>query len=186
MGTTVGLPKQGLDKVETVSHEHNLPIKRSLIPIYTVSLVIAVLMAVASGAGLLYQSAVYPTNELIRTFVPNDVVNLFIGLPIILGSMFLAMRGKLVGLLLWPGALFFVLYNYIVYVFAMPFSAAFLLDLALVTLSVYAIAGLVASIDGRSVQQRIAGSVPERVAGGILAGLGLLFFLQPSGLWPTP
>jgi hypothetical protein len=74
--------------------------------------------------------------------VSNDVVNLFIGLPILLGSMWLAWRGKLIGLLFWPGALFFVLYNYLIYVFAMPLNVAFLLHLALVTLSVYTIIGL--------------------------------------------
>jgi hypothetical protein len=32
------------------------------------------------------------------------------------------------------------------------------------------------------VQQRLTGSVPERAAGGILAGLGLLFFLRVIGV----
>jgi hypothetical protein len=38
--------------------------------------------------------------------------------------------------------------------------------------------GLIASIDGGAVQQRLIGSVYERVAGTILAGLGLLFSLR--------
>ena len=139
-------------------------------------------MAVASVAGLLYQTIIYPTDELLQSFVPNDVVNLFIGLPILLGSMWLARRGKLIGLLFWPGALFFVLYNYIIYVFAMPLNVAFLLHLALVTMSVYTLIGLVASIDGKVVQQRLTGAVPERLAGGVLAGLGLLFFLRVIGV----
>jgi hypothetical protein len=164
------------------NHENSLPIKRNLRLIYILSFIIAILMAVASVAGLLYRTVIYPTDELLRTFVSNDVVNLFIGLPILLGSMLLAKRGKLIGLLFWPGALFFVLYNYLVYAFAMPFSVAFLLHLTLVTLSVYTIIGLVASIDGQSVQQRLTGAVHERVAGGILAGLGFVFFLQVVGV----
>ncbi len=44
------------------------------------------------------------------------------GLPILLGSMWVAHRGKLIGLLLWTGALFFVLYNYLAYVIALPLS----------------------------------------------------------------
>lgn len=166
------------------NQEHNtsLPIRRSLTLTYAFSLIIAILMAAASVAGLVYRTIIYPTDELLRTFVSNDVVNLFIGLPILLGSMWLARRGQLIGLLCWPGALFFVLYNYIVYVFAMPLNVAFLLHLALVTLSVYTIIGLVASIDGKAVQQWLTGAVPERVAGGILAGLGLLFFLRVIGV----
>jgi len=160
----------------------SLPIRRNLTLIYALSFIIAILMGAASVAGLMYRTIFYRTDELLRTFVPNDVVNLFIGLPILLGSMWLARRGKLIGLLCWPGALFFVLYNYIVYVFAMPLNVAFLLHLTLVTLSVYTIIGLVASIDGKAVQQWLTGAVPDRVAGGILAGLGLLFFLRVIGV----
>ena len=165
------------------NQEHNasLPIRRNLTLTYALSFIIAILMAAASVAGLMYRTIIYPTDELLRAFVSNDVVNLFIGLPILLGSMWLARRGKLIGLLFWPGALFFVLYNYSVYVFAMPLNVAFLLHLALITLNVYTIIGLVANIDGKVVQQWLTGAVPERVAGGILAGLGLLFFLMVIG-----
>ena len=156
----------------------SLPIRRNLALIYALSLIIAILMTAASVTGLLYRAVIYSTDDLLQSFVSNDVVNLFIGLPILLGSMWLARRGKLIGLLFWPGALFFVLRNYIVYVFAIPLNVAFLLHLTLVTLSMYTIIGLIASIDGKAVQQRLIGSVSERVAGGVLAGLGLLFFLM--------
>jgi len=159
----------------------SLPIRHDLALTYVLSLIIAILMAAASVAGLLYRTVIYPTDELLRSFMPNDVVNLFIGLPILLGSLWLAWRGKLIGLLLWPGALFFVMYTYIIYVLAMPLNVAFLLHLTLVTLSVYTMIGLVASIDAKVVQQRLTGAVLERVAGGVLAGLGLLFFLRVIG-----
>ena len=159
-----------------------LPIRRNLTLAYVISLVVAAVMAVASVAGLLYQTIIYPTDELIQSFVPNDVVNLFIGLPILLGSTWLARRGKLIGLLFWPGALFYVLYTYIVYVFIMPLNVAFVLHLTLVTLSAYALIGLVASIDGQAIRQRLTGAVPERAGGGVLAGLGILNFVRVTGV----
>ena len=159
----------------------SLPVKHSLTLIYALSFIIAILMAAASVAGLLCQTSVYPTDELLQSFLPNDVANLLIGLPMLLASMWLTRRGKLIGLLFWPGALFFVLYNYIVYIFAMPLNLAFLAHLVLVMLSVYTLIGLLASIDGKVVQQRLTGEVPERLAGGVLAGLGLLFFLLVIG-----
>lgn len=162
--------------------DSNLPIRRGLTPIYALSSITAILVATASVAGLMYRTVVYPTDELLRTFVSNDVVNLLVGLPLLLGSMLLAWRGKLIGLLCWPGALIFVLYNYIAYVFALPLSAALLLHLALVMLSAYTLIGLVASIDGKAVQKSLTGAVPERTAGGVLAGLGFLFFLRASGI----
>jgi hypothetical protein len=81
-----------------------LPTRRSLTLIYVLSLLIALLMAAASAIGLLYHAAIYPSKELFESFVSNDIVNLLIGLPILLGSMWWARRGKLLGLLLWPGA----------------------------------------------------------------------------------
>lgn len=164
------------------SHPIDLPVKGKLTPIYISSFIIAILTLTASAVGLQYNTLLYPTEELVRTFIPNDVVNLLIGLPILLGSMYLAWRGKLIGLLCWTGALFFVFYNYTAYVFAMPLNWAFPLHLVLMTLSAYALVALVALIDGKAVQQRLSGSVPERFAGGVLAGLGFLFLLRVIGV----
>lgn len=160
----------------------SLPFKGTLSLIYISSLLIAILMTFASVAGLRYRTLTYPTDELIQTFVSNDVVNLFIGLPILLGSMWLTWRGKLVGLLCWTGALFFVLYNYIAYVFAMPLNWAFSLHLVLMALSLYTLIALVAGIDGKIIQQRLNGAVPEKFAGGVLAALGALFTLRVLGV----
>jgi hypothetical protein len=163
-------------------HQSDLPLKGNLSLIYILSFLIAILMTVVSVAGLQYCAVIYPTDELIRSFVPNDVVNLLIGLPILLGAMWLAWRGKLIGLLCWMGALFFVSYNYIAYVFAMPLNWAFLLHLNLTMLSMYTLIGLIATIDGNIVQQRLSGRVSEKFAGGVLAGLGLLFLLRVIGV----
>lgn len=161
----------------------HLPVRGKLTLAYIVSLLIAALMALASLTGLLNQTAVYPSEELRQSFVPNDVVNLFIGLPILLGSMWLARRGRLIGVLFWPGALFYVFYSYLIYVFCMPLSVVFLLYLALVMLSVYMTITLVASIDGEVVKQRLNGAVVERSAGIILVGLGLIYFLRVIALF---
>ena len=157
---------------------NRLPTTHSLTLAYAASAVVALLMAMSSFAGLLYPTALYPSEELRRAFAANDVTNLVVGLPILVGSMWLARRGTLIGLLSWPGALLFVLYNYIVYLFAVPFNLGFLAHLLLVALSVYTVIGLVACIDGEVVHQLLAGAVPERAAGATLAGLGLLFLLR--------
>jgi hypothetical protein len=163
-------------------HNANLPVRGGISVFYAASFLIAILMTVVSVSGLLHRTLIYPTDELVRTFVSNDVVNLFIGLPVLLGSMWLAWRGKLIGLLCWTGALFFVLYNYVAYAFAMPVHWAFLLHLALVMLSLYTLIGLVACIDGKVVQHRLDGAVPNKFAGGILVGLGLFFFFRVIGV----
>jgi hypothetical protein len=156
----------------------NLPINLNLKFAYLFTLIIAAIMTIASVDGIINQSTIYPTEELQRTFMPNDVVNLIIGVPILLGSLWLTHREKLIGLLFWPGALLYVLYNYVAYLFGIPFNVLSLLYLSLITMSAYTIIGIVASINGRVVQQRLTGRVPERLAGGVTAGFGLLFMLR--------
>ncbi|MGB2897175.1 MAG: hypothetical protein WBB65_13545, partial [Anaerolineales bacterium] len=65
----------------------SLPIKGNLTLIYVLTFILAMLMATASVAGLLCQTIVYPTEELLQSFLANDVANLLIGLPMLLGSM---------------------------------------------------------------------------------------------------
>jgi hypothetical protein len=160
-----------------VSLSPGLPVTRNLTLVHVFSLIVALLMTLASVAGLLYPARLYPTEPLQQSFVPNDVINLVLVLPILLGSIWFARRGKLLGLLFWPGAIFVVFYNAVAYVFALPLNAGFLLNLGLVTTSAYTMIGLVASVDGDAVKRRLSGAVPEKVAGGILAGLGGLFLL---------
>lgn len=157
------------------SPSDRLPITRDLTLAYVFSLVVALIMTTASTIGIIYRSVIYPTEEMSMVFVSNDMLNLVLGLPILLGSMWLARRGNLIGLLCWPGALFFVLYIYTAYLLGIPLNALFLLYLILVTLSVYTIIGIVTSIDGDAVYQRLTGVVPVRTAGGILAGIAILF-----------
>jgi hypothetical protein len=163
----------------------DLPITHNLTLAYVGSLIIAVLMAIASVAGLVSPEQLYPTEELRRSFIPTDVINLVIGLPILLGSMWFARRSRLLGLLFWPGALFYVLYHYIVYTFGLPLNVGFLLALLLLALSAYTMAGLIASIasiEGKAIQQRLSGAVSERITGGVLTGLGILFTLRTLGV----
>ncbi len=169
----------GSDEVEPRrKRDATLPVRRVLTLTYAVSLVVALLAAAVSMASLAYRTVVYPTDELLRAFVPNDVVNLLVGVPLLLASVGLARRGRRIGLLAWPGGLLFILYNYIAYILAVPIGAASLAHVALVALSAYGLVRLVAAIDGASVRNALAGAVPERAAGAILAGLGFLFFLR--------
>jgi hypothetical protein len=156
-------------------------LQRSLGLAYIGSIVVAVLMTVASVAGLVDSDRTYPGVDvaLLPLFVGQDALNLLVGLPILFGSMWLARRGALIGLLLWPGALFYVLYDYGYYALGAPFNAFFLIYIALMTLSAYVMIGIVVSIHGAVVHARLAAAVPARLVGGFIAGLAVLF----TALW---
>jgi hypothetical protein len=156
-------------------------IRRDLTLAYVASLLVALVMTVASVAALVDWGRVYPGIEpkMLPLFVGQDALNIIVGLPVLLGSMWLARRGSLIGLLLWPGALFYVLYDYGYYVLGAPFNWFFLAYIGLMTVSAYAAVVVIANTDGVAVRDRLVRTVPRRLTGGVLVGLAVLF----TGLW---
>jgi hypothetical protein len=146
------------------------------------SLVIAIGMAIASAAGWLFSSSLYPTPESLQSFVANDLVNLFLGLPILLVAMALTRRGRLIGLLFWPGALLYVLYNNVAYLVGVPPGAASVAYGGLIVLSLWALAVLLSRINAAAVQARIEGAVFERLCGGALIVFGALVGLRAASV----
>jgi hypothetical protein len=101
-----------------------------------------------------------------------------IGVPILLGSIWLDRRGKYLGRLLWPGALMYTLYNYLAYVVALPISWLYVTYLLIVALSLYSLISAAANIDINTAKQRLNGKVPQRFAGGVLLLLGGFVFIR--------
>jgi hypothetical protein len=159
-----------------------LPLAQSLKPSYLFSLLITLLTAAASIVGLLYTDTIYPTAELRHTYVANDAFSLIFGLPILLIAMWLTWRGHLAGMLFWPGAILYGLYNYISYLFGIHFSGLFFVYLTIVILGLYTLIALVACIDAKVVQQRLSGNVPERFGGSVLVLLGTAYILMASAV----
>jgi len=159
-----------------------LPIKNDLAITYSLSLIIAIIMTAVSLGGLFFPAVFYPSDELRQAYLANDAVNLIVGLPILLGSIWLTKRGKLVGLLFWPGALLYTFYNYIAYVIGMQLSWLTLLFAILVLLCAYLTFVLVKEIDWHSVQNSLAGKVHEKISGGALIFYGIAFFFLAIGV----
>jgi hypothetical protein len=159
-----------------------LPVTRDLSATYTLSFVVAFLLTVTSLGGLLFSNRIYPTNELRQSFLANDLVNLLLGLPILLGCMWLTRRGSLLGLLCWPGALLYTFYNYIAYIFGMSLGWLTLAFVVMVLLSGYVSLDLLRSIDSKAVQSQLAGAVLEKISGGILVLFGVAFSFLAVGV----
>jgi hypothetical protein len=164
------------------SPSDTLPIKNDLRTATNLSIIAAILTTAASLGGLFFSSSLYPSKELQHAYLANDLVNLLIGLPILLGSMWLTCRGKLLGLLCWPGALLYNSYNYIAYIFGIPFSGFTLGFTVLVLLSAYPVIDLLKSIDQDTLKMQLNGSVLEKFSGGTLVFFGLAFFFLAMGV----
>jgi hypothetical protein len=188
--------KRVYPQLSEASHTHGrsagLPIMRDLRVAYAFSILVAALIVVVSAAGFVFGYArlygvgpnvaarVTPGTGglLIPGFQALDIFNLVVGLPILIGSLWLASRGSPTGLLAWPGALFYVLYTYALYLVGAPFNALFLVYVGLVVVSAYTAIGILASVDGELVRHRLASSVPARTIGGVLVVLALLTLAQ--------
>ena len=155
-----------------------LPLRRNLALAYASSLVAALVLAVASVGGLVLGSdRLYdPGSPLVQVSRGGDAANLVLGLPILLGSMGLARRGSLIGLLLWPGALFYILYAGSLYLVGAPLSGLFFSYVAVVTLSAWTLVGIVASLDAEEVRRRFA-TAPARSVGAALVLIAVLAYV---------
>lgn len=97
-------------------------LKNKMQTTFPLSIIIAVLIAIVSTGGLLWEN-LYRDNEFItRLWRGNDLVTLTVAASLLVGSMLLARRGSWRALLIWFGTLAFTLYNYAFYLFAAAFN----------------------------------------------------------------
>jgi hypothetical protein len=160
-----------------------LPIKNKLTLAYALSGLLAVLLVISSLAGLLYGSRglyePYPAS--LAGLVGQDIVTLFVGLPLLFASVWLTARGSTSGLILWTGALFYFAYSYYFYVIG-GFNALFLIYIVIVSASLYGLLSLLFNIDPEALKARFDPRTPTRLVSGFLIGYSLLFALMWVGL----
>lgn len=150
--------------------------------VYGPAVLMLVLTAAASMIGLINPEWFYPTEAFRLAFIPNDMVNLAFGIPLILVSVWLTSRKKLIGYLTLPGAMYYILYSYVNYLLPLPFNALFPVYIGLVALPIYLTIGFLTRMDGVAVQQQLEGKVPVRFAAGVLIFLAVFILLRQFGL----
>lgn len=100
----------------------------------------------------------------------NDLITLVLGVPLLLVSWLLALRGSLRGKLILSGNLGYILYTYITMAFGAQFNALFPVYVALFGLSLFSLVLVLLSIDLPTLPGVFSERLPRR---GIAA---LLFF----------
>lgn len=156
---------------------HHLPLKGNLRSVISGTIVLIVLLVALSVTGIVFNKELYPDEDLRAAFLPNDIVNLLLGLPLISWSLIMTLRKKLLGLLCYPGALLYCTYLYATYLLGMPFGVLFIPYLLVVVLSIYTLMGLIANMDVEGIGQQLGGHVPVRSAGYILLGIAVLLLI---------
>ena len=155
----------------------SFPLQKGINTILILALAAALLMIVLSGLGLIIPDQVYPDPEMADEFMTNDLVNLVIGLPLFLFSLFHIRRKNLIGLLLLPGALIYTIYNYFAYLLGKPFDWIGGLNLGLVLLCGYILFFLLNALDQDLIKEKLEGKTAEKLTSWILILFGLAFIV---------
>jgi len=149
---------------------------------HILSILIVVLSMVASIGGLLFKE-IYRDNAFVKTtWFGNDLITLFLAIPILILAMIFSLRGSLKAHLIWFGALDYMLYNYAFYLFGTAFNAFFLIYTALFGLSIFALIFGLTSLNVSEIRQHFCEKTPVKWIGGyflfVATGLGIVYLIQ--------
>lgn len=105
----------------------------------TLTILLAVSLTIVSIAGAFFPGTyARDAASMAAQGIGQDLVDLFLGVPMLLVTFYFAARGKRVALLLYGGILFYIMYSFIIYCFGVHFNQLFLLYCMTLGLSLYA------------------------------------------------
>ena len=144
---------------------------------YILSLLIAILAILASIGGLVLDG-LYRDNAFVKTtWLGNDAVTLILAAPILICALIFSRRNSLKAQLVWMGMLDYMLYNYAFYLFGSAFNAFFLIYVALVGFSIFALLFGLTNLDASGIARQFKEKTPVKWIGGyfLFVAFGLTF-----------
>lgn len=136
------------------------------------------LSMVGSVVGLVVADDIYgdETAVLRDAATAQDLVGLVVVAPLLLGLVLSAVRGSVMSWLCCLGALEFTAYNYAIYAFSIGFGPLFLVWVAVLGLSTFALFTAMAAMIARTTRPRLPGGT-QRLTGWFLVAVAVLFTL---------
>ncbi len=139
-------------------------------------------MAIAAGSGLfidgLYRAS---PSFVVAQAVGQDLVTLVVALPALIISAILAGRDSPRARLIWLGVLVYLVYSYTVTSFTVYFNPLFLVYMALLGCSTYALIGGLATADLAGIKARFTEKTPVKAVSIFLAVMAVLFYFYWLG-----
>ena len=144
--------------------------------------ILAVLLAVCVAVVSICGSFVKKTYEretesLAAQGIGQDLVDLFLVVPLLLISLVFVRRGSRTAFFLFGGTVFYIMYSFVIYAFGVHFNYLFLLYCATLGLSLYLFIFYITEFSGESVESWFAERTPIRLTGIYLIVVALLFYL---------
>lgn len=138
----------------------------------------------------IYGIGIYKNNSIsvVAQGLAQDLVSLVLGIPILIYALILFNKNQLKGKLLLSGLLGYFLYTYLSYTFLWFFNPLFLLYIAIMSLSLFAMILTIFTIDIEKLAQSFKSTLPIKRIGyfqiftGLLVALMWLWQIIPASL----
>ncbi len=147
---------------------------------------IVILLAIATAGGLFVNGLYRDNPYYVAQAIGQDFASLVIVLPTLLIAAFLASRGSARARLVWLGGLIYLVYTYVVAAFDTSFNSFFLVYVALLGCSLYALIGGLVTSNMPNIKEGFTEKTPVKAVSIYLAVLAVLFyFLWLSEIVPA-
>ncbi|WP_299124263.1 hypothetical protein [uncultured Winogradskyella sp.] len=143
------------------------------------SILIIILAIIASFSGL-FAGSIYRDNEFVKAvWIGNDLITICIIIPTMIMALFFANHHSVKAQLILMGTFWYMLYNYIFYMYGAAFNELFLIYVSIFTLSAYALILALMYTDFATLKKYIIYKTPVKWISGFM----IFFALCIGGLW---
>ncbi|RPI78192.1 MAG: hypothetical protein EHM41_26045, partial [Chloroflexi bacterium] len=137
---------------------------------------ICVLLAIAAGSGVFIKWLYRDAPGLVAQAIGQDLVSLVVVLPVLIITAILARRGSVRARLIWLGGIAYLVYTYTSFAFAIKYNPLFLVYIALLGCSLYALISGLATLNLVGGKACFAGTTPTRAVSIFIVVLASLFY----------
>ena len=161
----------------TLLNKETKLIKKKDINILILSVPLAILTAIVSYAGIFNESTyAKETASYAAQGTGQDIVNLFIVVPILLITSIFAYRKSKSGILIWSGVIFYLAYSYTIYSFGMHFNNLFVDYCLILGLSFYSLIYFLIFSLHENVSEWYSNKISTKSTGIFLISIAVLFY----------
>jgi hypothetical protein len=139
---------------------------------YLLSAIVLLLATVSSALGLVVDDLYRGDPWGVEAFRGGDLVTLLVAMPILAASLVLARRGSARATAVWIGMLGYCVYDVAFYAYQPAFNDAFLLHVAILALSIQALAFAIGGVDRTAVGEALRNDRVARWVGALLVAVG--------------
>lgn len=150
--------------------------------VFILSVIITLLATLASAGGLLIKN-LYTDNDFVKqAWYTNDIITLFVAVPLLIAAMVLSKKGYQRWLLIWIGLLGYIFYNFAFYLFGAAFNIFFLVYTSIVSLSAIALILLLSNPLINTIASGFSEKTPVKLISIYLLIIAIMLFIAEGSM----